>query len=301
MNDKYQIISDGSCDLPQELTKEKNIVVVPFYVSMDSETYRKEMVEVDVRDFYREMVEKKGVYPKTSMPSTQDYCNAFEPYVKAGVPVICLCITTKFSGSMQSAKSAKDIILEDYPEAIITIVDTEVDTVLQGIYVLEACRLRDMGVGYEEAIERLKAIRSSGRIFFTVGNIEYLKHGGRIGKLAGLAGGMLGIKPLITLKDGEIFPSGIVRSRKKSMDKVIDMLLAYVDEDKAGMSDYSLCIGYGYDHDEALEFRKLALERLAHLGVKEIPIYQIGATIGVHTGPYPIGFGIVKRADKIEI
>ena len=97
-----------------------------------------------------------------------------------------------------------------------------INTVLQGLYVLEACRLRDLGWEYDRMVERLLAIRESGRIFFTIGNIDYLKHGGRIGKVMGIAGSALKIKPLITLKEGEIFASGIARSREKSMQKVIE-------------------------------------------------------------------------------
>lgn len=294
---EFQIISDGSCDLPQDLVEAKKIEVVPFYVSFDSEDYKKEIVEIGVRDFYQQMVDKEGVYPKTSCPSAQDYYEVFEKYVKQNIPVLCICITVKFSASMQAAMNAKEMILEEYENAQIEIINSEINTVLQGLYVLEACRLRDTGYSFEDTIEKLKSIRSTGRIFFTVGDIEYLKHGGRIGKVAGLAASLLNIKPLITLKEGEIFGSGVARSRKKSMQKVIEMLLDYLEETSANMDEYSLCIGYGYSLEEAQDFCAMVLEALQKYGVTDIPIYHIGATIGVHTGPYPIGLGIIKRAD----
>ena len=294
---EFQIISDGSCDLPQDLVEAKKIEVVPFYVSFDSEDYKKEIVEIGVCDFYQQMVDKEGVYPKTSCPSAQDYYDAFEKYVKQNIPVLCICITVKFSASMQAAMNAKEMILEQYENAQIEIINSEINTVLQGLYVLEACRLRDAGVSFEDTIEKLKSIRSTGRIFFTVGDIEYLKHGGRIGKVAGLAASLLNIKPLITLKEGEIFGSGVARSRKKSMQKVIEMLLDYLEETSANMDEYSLCIGYGYSLEEAQDFCTMVLEALQRYGVTDIPIYHIGATIGVHTGPYPIGLGIIKRVD----
>ncbi len=298
MQKKVQIISDGSLDLSQEMTKEKDIEVVPFYVSFDSEIYRKEMVELDVRGFYQEMVDHPTVFPKTSMPSVNDFYEVFEKHVKEETPVICICITKKFSGSLQSATTAKDMILEEYPQAKITVIDSTVNTVLQGLYVLEACRLRDMGLSYEEIVKGILPIRESGRIFFTIGSIDYLKHGGRIGKLAGIAASALKIKPLITLKEGEIFNSGITRNRIKSMKKVVDMTKEYLDEVKAKPGEYSFCIGYGYDYNEALEFREMLKDMVKErLGIDEIEIYQIGATIGVHTGPYPIGIGIIKRAD----
>ena len=221
-------------------------------------------------------------------------------YKMKKIPMICICITTKFSGSMQSATTAKDMVLEEYPDAKITVIDSTINTVLQGLYVLEACRIRDLGYSYEKMVESLLAIRESGRIFFTIGSIDYLKHGGRIGKLMGIAGSALKIKPLITLKEGEIHNSGVVRNREKSMKKVIEMLSQYIDERHVTKDEYTINIGYGYDYEEALRFREMALPMVKEkTGIEELPIFQIGATIAVHTGPYPIGFGIIKRADVV--
>lgn len=298
MQEKIQIVSDGSLDLPNELVEEKRIKVVPFYVSFDGETYVKEKEELDVREFYQKMVDHPQVFPKTSMPSVQDYYDVFEPLVKEGTAVICICITQKFSGSMQSATTAKDMILEEYPDAKITVIDATVNTVLQGLFVLEACRLKDQGLEYDRIIESILKIRETGRIFFTIGSIDYLKHGGRIGKVAGIAGSALKIKPLITLKEGEIFNSGITRNRKKSLEKVVDMLKEYLDEVDAKPGEYNFCIGFGYDRKEADEFKDMLKDLVRErLGIDEIGIYQIGATIGVHTGPYPIGVGIIKHAE----
>ncbi len=297
---EYKIVTDGSCDLPTELCRQKDITVVPFYVSFDGEKYEKEIVEMPIREFYDKMVADPLTFPKSSMPSVQDYVDVFTPIVEDNKAIICICITTKFSGSMQSALNAKEIVLESFPDARITVIDATINTVLQGIYVLEAAKMYAAGVDYDKVVSELEAIKSTGRIFFTVGNIDYLKHGGRIGKLAGLAGSVLGIRPLITLKEGEIFPSGIARSRKKSLDKVYELLLEYLDELNADCSDYSLAVGFGYDRDEAVVFRDGAVSLLNSKGYsitkEELPIYQIGATISVHTGPYPLGFGIIKKA-----
>ena len=107
MQEKIQIISDGSLDLSRELTRECDILVVPFYVSFDGETYMKEGVELDIREFYQRMVDHPDVFPKTSMPSVDDYYQVFLPLAKQDVPMICICITTKFSGSMQSATTQR--------------------------------------------------------------------------------------------------------------------------------------------------------------------------------------------------
>ena len=298
LREAFHIISDGSCDLPTELVREKNVTVVPFYVSFDDTNYMKENVEIDIRDFYQQMVDKKGVYPKSSMPSIHDYEEVFLPFAEGGMPVICICITTKFSGSMQSALNARELVLEKYPQARITVIDSTIDTVLQGQYVLEAVALRDSGASYGDAVARLEEIKSTGRIFFTVGNMEYLKHGGRVGKVAAVAGSVLDIRPIITLKQGEIFPSGIDRGRKRTTQKALELLLEYLKESKLGSECFSISVGYGYDREEGIAFRDHALAVLREKGhaIEEIPTYQIGATIGVHTGPYPLGFGVIEKA-----
>ena len=300
---QYQIISDSSCDLPTAVVNEKNLLVVPFYVSFDSEHYMKEMEEIGIRDFYEQMVANPKVFPKTSLPSAQDYADAFEPFVQAGKPIICICISTKFSGSMQSALSAKDILTESYPDAKITVIDATVNTVLQGQYVLEAVRMQEAGWEYDAVVKRLEEIKSTGRIFFTVGDLEYLKHGGRIGKLAGVAASALGIKPMITLKEGEIFSSGLARSRKKSLDKIIDMFLDYLKETGKNIENYSLSLGFGYDKEEAKAFRthfvSMVNEKLKSatpLADELLHLRHIGAAISVHTGPYALGLGVIERA-----
>ncbi len=296
----YRIVTDGSCDLPPELCREKDIGVVPFYVSFGSEDYQKEIVDIPIRTFYDQMVADPTTFPKSSMPSVQDYADVFKPIVAEGKAIICICITTKFSGSYQSAMNAKEMLMESYPDARITVMDSTINTVLQGIFVLEAVRMYEAGLPYEKVIEELEAIKGTGRIFFTVGNIDYLKHGGRIGKLAGLAGSMLGIRPLITMKEGEIFSSGLARSRRKSLEKVYEMLWQYLQEVHAKPDEYVICVGYGYDIEEGEAFRSEAVAFLNAKGYavadSDIRKYQIGATISVHTGPYPLGFGVLRKS-----
>lgn len=289
----FRIISDGSCDLGTERAAQYGIDVVPFYVSFDEKTYQKEIVDIGIRDFYERMVEKKGVFPKSSMPSPDDYRKAFLPYAERGEEILCLCITTKFSGSYNSAMNAKNMILEEYPNAVIEVVDTQVDTVLQGLLAIEAARLRDAGYGLGAAAGRLKEIIPTGRIFFTVGSMDYLVHGGRAGRTAGIIAGTLGIKPMIILKDGEIFSGGLAHGRKKSMQRVLSLIHGYFAETGDNIEDYAIVVGYGYDYDEALRFRDMIAEGT---GKRDIDTFQIGATIAVHTGPYPLGVGLIRRA-----
>ena len=185
---KFQIVSDSSCDLPKERAQELGVDIVPFYVSFEEENYMKEGVDISVEDFYQMMADRAGTFPKTSMPSVQDYVDVFEKYVKDGVPVLCICLNAAFSGSIQSAMNAKNQILEDYPEAQIEVVDSEEVTALQGMFVEEACRLRGAELDMKEAVKLLEEIRPTGRIFFTTNDLDYLQHGGRIGRAAATIG-----------------------------------------------------------------------------------------------------------------
>ena len=309
MEQCFKIIADGAADLGTDCARRTGVDVVPFYVSFDGKTYQKEIEELDIREFYQKMVDQPRVFPMSSMPSVQDYLDAFEPYVKEGIPVICICITEKFSGSYNSARTAAGMLEDTYPDAEITVIDSALNTVVEGMFVREAARMRENGMTYEETVDRLLHMRETGRIFFTVGGMSYLVHGGRVGKLMGLAAGTLSIRPLITMKEGEIFPSGLARSRKKSREKVLELIRGYLEEN-GGADRFVINVGYGYDYEEAVDFRRQVLQTVRACPERtvqhadtpvdmspedSVEIYQIGATVGVHTGPYPIGAGILKK------
>lgn len=295
---KFEIVSDSSCDLPFQYTDQEQITVVSFYVSFDGERYLREGKEIAVTDFYQEMADDQGCYPKTSMPSVQDYIDAFLPYVKKNMPILCICLTRKFSGSMQSAINAREELMDKYPHSEIYVLDSQLVTAIQGLFVQEAVRLRNMGLSLHEAVEALKKIRNTGHIFFTTKDLKYLEHGGRIGKAASLAGSVLNIKPLLQYYDGELGPTELCRGRKKSLLKVADMFIEYLEKKKIDLEEYLLVTGVGLDVPEYKTFKDYLKKKLLEKGypVKTWLQIQIGATIGVHTGPFPIGVGILKKA-----
>lgn len=297
MPPRFAVISDGSCDFSREEADRLSVTLVPFYVSFDDKTYRREGVDVGVREFYQEMVSHPGVYPKSSMPAVDDYIQVFRPFAAAGTPVLCVCITAKFSGSYNCASTAAGLLREEYPDWELRVMDSRVNTVLQGEVVREAVRLRDEGCGLEEACRRLEAVIPTGRIIFTIGSMDYLKMGGRIGKVASVVTGALGIKPLIVLKEGEIFPAGIFRSREKGKARLVELTRRHLASCGEDVDNYRFVIGYGYDRAEAEAFRDDMLAMLREVcGLTSLGVFQIGATIGVHTGPHPIGIGLLRRA-----
>ena len=296
---KFNIVCDSSADLQGNYANENDVSVVPFYVSFDGENFKKEGIEVPIDKFYEAMSVHEDCFPSTSMPSVQDYIDAFAPMVKEGMPILCICLTSLFSGSYQSAMTAKQMIEDEVESVKIEVIDSGLVTALEGVFVMEAVRLRDLGFELDEAVEKLKEIRSTGHIFFTTKDLKYLEHGGRIGKIASMAGSMLNIKPLLHFCEGELQPTQLCRGRKRSITKVIDMFIDYLEKNNMNLEGYYFGTGIGMDVPEYEMLVKLIEDKFNEKGIKPCQWVkvQIGATIGVHTGPYPVGLGFLKKCE----
>ena len=193
--------------------------------------------------------------------------------------------------------NAKNQVLEDYPEAQIEVVDSEEVTALQGMFVEEACRLRGAELDMKEAVKLLEEIRPTGRIFFTTNDLDYLQHGGRIGRAAATIGNVLKIKPMIEYVNKELVSAGVSRGRKKSLQSVIDKAKAYIEADHIDLKEYRIGLECGLDKEEFGKFEEQvkAAFRDYEGEIKRFEVFHVGATIGVHTGPYPTGIALLKR------
>ena len=140
---RFQIVSDSSCDLGRERAKELGVALVSFYVSFDGENYYREEQDITNREFYQQMADRPGVFPRTSMPTVEDYLTVLRPMVERGGPVLCVCLNAPFSGSFQAARNARSLLMEEFPRAEVCVLDSQLATVLQGELVLEAVHLRD--------------------------------------------------------------------------------------------------------------------------------------------------------------
>ncbi len=287
---KFQIVSDSSCDLPEELASQCKVHIVPFYSTTNDKDYLKEGVELKIDDFYHTL-QTQTVYPKTSLPTIQDYLDQFRALISAhNTDILCVCLTSKFSGSIQSAVNAKAQIEEEFPGRKVCVVDSKLCTFAQGLYVLEAAKLRDMGCSMEQAVEALDPIRSNTKIVFTVDSLDYLVRGGRIGKVSGFAGTLLNIKPIIYFYEGELHPFSKIRGRKKAIAEVVNCFLKDID---GRPDEYTVYVIHSAAMPEALELKEL-LEQKHQLVVSGMP-YTVGVTIGTHIGPSVIGIVFSKK------
>lgn len=296
----FKVISDSACDILDEYMIKNNAVLVPLYVTFDGEHYFKEQHEVDYMDFYNKML-TENCYPKSSLPSVQDYIDAFLPAVKENIPIICICITSLFSGSYNSACNAKSAVLEDYPDAEITVINSTLNSASMALFVHEAIRMNNDNVPYEKAVEVLQKMTTLGRIYFTIDSLDYLIKGGRIGKLGSLIGGKIKIKPLIVMKNGEINLGGVSRTRKKALSNVIELCEKHFTSNKLSKSDYLFTIGSGIDFEEAAEYRKTVEEALGVTCVESSEYFPtvIGVVTACHTGPKALGVACIPKYETL--
>lgn len=294
---KFHIVSDSSCDLGRERAQRLGVDLVSYYVALGDEVYYREEKDISTHDFYQRMADHPGVFPKTSMPTIQDYLDVFRPLAETGTQILCICLNGKFSGSFQCAQNARTALLEEFPQTRIYVMDSQLATVLQGQLVEQAVLLRDRDYSLEQAVEALEPIRSSGRIFFTTNDLDYLRHGGRIGKAAAATGSLLKVKPLIGYQDCGLVSDGIAQGRKKSLQRVRELFYRYVQHRELDLSQWRVVTGFGLDREEYDTFTDEVFAGLEERGfsLPRSQVYQIGVTIGVHTGPTPIGVGILRR------
>lgn len=290
----FEIISDGSCDLSDEAVSKLGIRVVPFYVAYDEESYLKEKVDFQVQEFYQKLMDNPGVFPKTSMPTAEDYCQEFQKAFELNKNILCITISKKFSGSLNSALMARDMFLEEHPDARVEVVDSTVNSCTQGLLVREIARMRENGLTLDEVLSKIEEIKVTGRSYFTINGLSYLQHGGRIGKLTAIVGNILKVTPLIVQKDGEIQSGGIALSRKRAIMKIFDKFKSTLHKHNLSLEDYLIVVGYGNSLEEGMEFAK----KFEEIFGKKVELFdQIGATISVHTGPYPIGIAFIRKYD----
>lgn len=289
---KFAIVSDSSCDIPSSLRDKYKIFIVPFYVSLNHEKYLKEIEELSIEDFTASLINDQ-IYPKTSNPSIADYIDQFKTHLKVGKDVLCFTLTQKFSGSYQSAVNAASLLLEEYPNRKIKIINSCLATGAQGLLVLQSAYMRDAGLDLEDIANKVEQLKTTGRVYFTVDSLDYLQKGGRIGKVGAFAGQILNIKPIISLKDGELNPRSKVRGSKKAIKEIIDLVLEDV---KDNPHDYDYCFVTSNRFDEL----KSIQESLKDDYAIEVPfVSKIGATIGAHIGPTVLGICFVKKYNKL--
>ena len=154
---------------------------------------------------------------------------------------------------------------------------------------------------FKEMNAKMPALLNTGRIFFTVHTLEYLRKGGRIGKLLTTAASKLSIRPLLLLEEGKLSIGGISRTRKASIESVLSHTEKFLAD--KNVNDFSFTVGHGYDREEGLQFRSMVRQRLGITLLEDDPandfLIEIGAVTACHTGPQALGIGLIQKFETI--
>lgn len=290
---KLKLVLDSGCDVLPEVAAQKDITIVPFSVSFDGKTYKKEHFEISIEEFY-EKLKQRDTYPKTSLPSIQEYADVFKKEIEIGNQVLCICLSSKLSGSYQSAVNAKDIVLEEYPEGKICVIDSQLATYAYYLLGLKGLRLFDEGKSLEEIENVLLESRKDTKMYFVLDDLDFLREGGRLGKGAVLASNILNIKPVLEFSDGEIKPFKKIRGLKKAFSTLIDILELDVKALKERKKDCHIMLVYAGNPAYTGQIRE-ALEKRFDINEHEILHVNLGSTIASHTGPDMVGVGVTIK------
>lgn len=290
---EYQIITDGAADITKEEGAKRGIVVVPFYVYSTQDVNRK---FADVDELYEEMLKNPKEVFKTACPSPEEYYRKFRAAVDEGKGVFCVTISQKFSGSYSSAVLAANMIAEETPDAKVRVIDSQMNSALQGLFVDEIEKMAQAGLSFQEISRRADALIPQGKIMFTVGNLDYLRAGGRIGALKYVITKTLSVRPLITMQDGDIKSGGLGIGIHGAMKKVVGNVADYFSRTGFRMEDYSFVVGYGADRTLGEKIRELFYKAFTDWK-SELPMKQITEVSAVHTGPSTVGFGFLKKTE----
>ncbi len=280
-----RIIIDSTTDIPEQVLHQ--VEVVPLTVSFGDEEYL-DGIDLSRGDFYRKL-EAGQILPKTSQPSPEAFAGVFQRIHEAGDEGVFISVASALSGTCQSAA----IAAADYPE--ISVVDSQNVAVGTGILAEYALLLISRGITREELTQKLEKKREDICLIAMLDTLEYLKRGGRISKTAALAGGILNIKPVITVKEGEILILGKARGAKKANNLLVELA------EKNGV-DYSLPIllGYAGTSDELLQNYIHDSRKLWEGHVENLEYAQICSVVGTHTGPGAVAAAFFRTNQDAE-
>ena len=267
-----KIITDTLSTIPLPVAEEQGIPMVPQIIIFGEETYRDD-TEMDTRAFL-EKLRSAPELPKTAAPPPALFTPIFEELAAEGDTIICLHPSTELSGMVRSAVVAT----QDFPDADIRVVDTRTLGAPLAMIVHQAVRWAREGVDADTIIDRIHDMVARQHVYFLVDTLEYLHKGGRIGGAQALVGGLLQVKPILTLRDGRVESFEQQRTTRRARARLRELVLEKCPRNPESY----LCIMHA---DAEAEAQALAADFAAELGLPEVPIYLLPPAIVVHGGP----------------
>ena len=273
---EVKIVTDSTAYLPPELITRYAIGIVPLNVLFGPEAYA-EGVDISNHEFYRKLAQVSTL-PTTSQPSIGDFVRVYGEAARDAVPILSIHISGKLSATVSSALTAKD----ELPQAQIEVVDSLSTSMGLGLIVLAAARAADDRQPLSQIRASIEKLIKSMNVFFVVDTLEYLHKGGRIGGAAALLGTALRIKPILCVKDGQIDALARVRTKRKAVARMLELVEERVQRGAA----VHVAVLHAQAAEEALALQE---EVRARFNCAEMHLSELGPVIGTHVGPKAVG------------
>jgi len=279
-----KIVTDSTSDLSPEVAQELGITVVPVYVRFGEEVYR-DGVDINQDEFYRKL-ETSSVHPFTAAPSPGEFAKVYEEAAQKADEIVSIHVTSKHSGVYDSALQGRELI----PAGCrIEVVDSLSVSMGLGLIAMAAARLAKAGEGLQTIIDEVREAIPCIRMLAVFDTLKYLLLGGRISKAKALVGTLLNVKPLITLRDGELVQAGLARTRARGIERLFDLV-------KDALNVQEVAIVHSTTPDEASSL----WERIGSIFDKErIHVARLGPALGVHGGPGTLILAVREKISSI--
>lgn len=278
---KTAVVTDSTAYIPKELREKLNIHMIPLSVIFGNESLREE-IDLTAGEFYEKV--KDSELPTTSQPPIGHFVELFEGLAKEYDTVISVHLSSGISGTFQGAVTAGSMVegIQVYP------FDSETACMVQGFYALKAAELAGQGKSADEIIAHLNEMKETMRAYFIVDDLSHLQRGGRLSNAQAFIGSLLQVKPLLHFVDKKIEPYEKVRTKKRALNRVSDLL----GEAVANGGEYRAAIIHANREDEANDWKAELEEKYPNV---EFSISYFGPVIGTHLGEGALGMGWYKK------
>lgn len=267
---KIHIITDSTSDIPADIVKDLDIIIVPIYIRFGEHVY-KDGVNISKNEFYTRLV-SSPVHPATSQPTPEDFAAFYAQSCDKSEGIISIHISSKISGTYNSANIAKKMMKYNCP---IEVIDSTMNSAGAMLVVLEAARQAKAGASFKTVLEKTKEAIKHIQMLGIFSTMEYLARSGRVNKTVARAASILNVMPLLTFREGEIVRAGLVRSFNKGMGKLVDFVAKKPNAQE-------LVIVHSVIPEKAQELKTRLTK---YVPQEHITIAQLGAALGVHGGP----------------
>ncbi|HEP1429203.1 TPA: DegV family protein [Streptococcus pyogenes] len=284
----FTIMTDSTADLNQTWAEDHDIVLIGLTILCDGEVYETVGPNRISSDYLLKKM-KAGSHPQTSQINVGEFEKVFREHAKNNKALLYLAFSSVLSGTYQSALMARDLVREDYPDAVIEIVDTLAAAGGEGYLTILAAEARDSGKNLLETKDIVEAVIPRLRTYFLVDDLFHLMRGGRLSKGSAFLGSLASIKPLLWIDEGgKLVPIAKIRGRQKAIKEMV----AQVEKD---IADSTVIVSYTSDQGSA---EKLREELLAHENISDVLMMPLGPVISAHVGPNTLAVFVIGQNSR---